>query len=227
MDARVGGGFPPSIPIEGNSDGRVYSGPHHTLADVPRYTFEDILADPPWRWKAYSAKGLEKSPEKHYPTMAIHDVMRMPVAAIAARDCHLWLWCTGPMVAVGAHCEVMRAWGFTPSSDVFVWVKTTDLAMPGRLVRFDANLFAFGQGKTTRKNVEYCFLGRKGSPPRISASIRQLIFAPKREHSRKPYEARLRIEEYTGPGRQRIELFARAPAPGWSCWGNDTGRFAE
>lgn len=224
MDARVAG-FAPAFTNEGLSNGQAFDSPHSTLAGVPRYTFEDILADPPWRWKAYSAKGLEKSPEKHYPTMAIHDVMRMPVAAIAARDCHLWLWCPGPMVAVGAHCEVMRAWGFTPSSDALVWVKTTDAAMPGRLVRFDERLFAFGQGKTTRKNVEYCFLGRKGAPPRISASIRQLILTPKREHSRKPHEARERIEAYSGPCRLRIELFAREAAPGWSCWGNDTGKF--
>lgn len=47
-----------------------------------------------------------------------------------------------------------------------------------------------------------------------------------REHSRKPDEARQRIEAYCGPTARRLELFARSPAAGWTVWGNETEKFA-
>jgi hypothetical protein len=43
--------------------------------------------------------------------------------------------------------------------------------------------------------------------------------APVREHSGKPEEVRQRIERlFPGP---YLELYARKPAPGWTCWGNE------
>jgi len=40
------------------------------------------------------------------------------------------------------------------------------------------------------------------------------------EHSKKPEEARRRIEALMG-NVPRVELFARRPAPGWDVWGNE------
>lgn len=49
------------------------------------------------------------------------------------------------------------------------------------------------------------------------------LVAPRREHSRKPDEARERIERLVaGP---YLELFAREAAPGWDVWGNQVDRF--
>ena len=33
-----------------------------------------IYADPPWRYKVYSKKGLGRSAESHYPTMCLEAV---------------------------------------------------------------------------------------------------------------------------------------------------------
>lgn len=33
-----------------------------------------IYADPPWRYKVYSEKGLGRSAEKHYPTMELEKI---------------------------------------------------------------------------------------------------------------------------------------------------------
>ena len=57
-----------------------------------------------------------------------------------------------------------------------------------------------------------------GKPKRLSAAVRQLIVAPRREHSRKPDEQYERIEALC-PG-PRLELFARHRRPGWTAWGN-------
>ena len=40
------------------------------------------------------------------------------------------------------------------------------------------------------------------------------------EHSKKPAEARRRIEALMGDV-SKIELFARRPAQGWDVWGNE------
>ena len=46
------------------------------------------------------------------------------------------------------------------------------------------------------------------------------IISERREHSRKPDEARKRIEQLVG-NVPKIELFARQTAEGWDCWGNE------
>jgi len=53
--------------------------------------------------------------------------------------------------------------------------------------------------------------------------VRELIVAPRREHSRKPDEIYQRIEQLcSGP---YLELFARQQWPGWVCVGDESERF--
>lgn len=52
-----------------------------------------IYADPPWRYKVYSKKGLGRSAESHYPTMELEDIRALPVGTLAADDCVLFLYC--------------------------------------------------------------------------------------------------------------------------------------
>jgi len=55
--------------------------------------------------------------------------------------------------------------------------------------------------------------------------VRELILAPRREHSRKPDEFYRRVEQYCeGPF---ADLFAREQRPGWDVWGDEVGRFTE
>ena len=64
-----------------------------------------------------------------------------------------------------------------------------------------------------------CLLATKGKPKRISKSVRQLIHAPRREHSRKPDEVYDRIEQLLDG--TYVELFARRERKGWDSWGNE------
>ena len=48
-----------------------------------------IYADPPWRYKVYSKKGLGRSAESHYPTMRLEDIKALPIGELAAKDCVL------------------------------------------------------------------------------------------------------------------------------------------
>jgi N6-adenosine-specific RNA methylase IME4 len=138
--------------------------------------------------------------------------MKLPVAALAADDCALFLWCTGPNSARGTHSEVIRAWGFEPSTKAFTWIKQNP----------SGDGLYTGQGYYSRANSEDVFLGIKGSPLRLATDVHQVVMAPVSEHSTKPEEVRRRIERlFCGPF---LELYARKITPHWACWGDEIAR---
>lgn len=193
-----------------------------SLLDLPQAgAFACILSDPPWRFRAGGKdRPGSRSVEHHYATMSQAELCALPVRQVAARDCHLFMWVTSPMIPQAL--VVMKAWGFRYSTVAFVWtkLKPNQDHRQMRLTPWVEGDFWVGLGLTTRKNAEFILLGRRGSPKRLAKDVRELIIAPVREHSRKPDEQYERIERYcVGP---RLELFARGPAhPGWTAWGNE------
>ena len=167
-----------------------------------------IYADPPWSYKVWSKKGAGRSAESHYPTMSIEAIKALPVSRLAAGDCALFLWITFPMPREGG--GVMEAWGFTFKTVACVWVKQC---------RKSDSIFT-GMGYWTRANAEICLLATRGHPKRAARDVKQVILSHVEEHSKKPDEARRRIEALMGDV-PRIELFARQATPGWDVWGNE------
>ncbi len=167
-----------------------------------------IYADPPWRYRAYSKKGLGRSAESHYPTTSIDDICSLPVEKITEKDSILFMWVTFPTFKEAL--KVIEAWGFEYKTAGFVWVKQN---------KKTPTLF-WGMGFWTRANSELCIIATKGHPKRISAGVHQVIMSKIEEHSKKPDETRNRIVELVGD-LPRIELFARQQADGWDCWGNE------
>lgn len=191
-----------------------------TIESLPAGPFSCILADPPWHHASRSAKGqTRRSPSHHYPTMSLAQICAMPVRDVAGKNCHLFLWTTWPHLPQAL--QVMKAWGFTYSSAFLTWVKLNP--SKGDVIWFDMSDFHVGMGYTSRKNTEILLLGRRGAPKRLSKSVRELMIAARREHSRKPDETHARIEAYCeGP---RLELFARESRAGWATWGNQSTKF--
>ena len=168
-----------------------------------------ILADPPWDFKTYSAKGRGRSADKHYMLTSFEALCEMSLHP--AKDCVLFLWVTDPLLLQGP--RLIEEWGFTYKTVGFTWVKT------GK----EPSTFPIGCGYWTRANPETCLLATRGHPKRKSKSVRQLIVAPRREHSRKPDEVYERIEALVdGP---YLELFSRTTRAGWDAWGNETGKW--
>lgn len=190
------------------------------MIPLPPGPFACILADPPWHHASRSAKGqTRRSPSHHYGTMPLADIKALPVREIAAKDCHLFLWTTWPHLQQAL--EVIAAWGFTYSSGFLTWVKLNPRSADELFLQ--AENFHVGMGYTSRKNSEILLIGRRGAPKRLSKSIRELMIAARREHSRKPDETYVRIEAYcAGP---RLEMFARQSRPGWTVWGNEAAKF--
>jgi len=77
----------------------------------------------------------------------------------------------------------MCARGFKPTASGFVWVKIDD---QGRL--------QWGTGFTTRKNCEFGAIGKRGRSLRQATDVHEVIFAPRRQHSRKPNEFYRRVD---------------------------------
>ncbi len=183
-------------------------------------TFNVILADPPWLFETYSAKGEGKSPQRHYPCMPTPDICALPIEQLASQNCVLFLWAIWPKIFDAQ--DVIKAWGFEYSGLGWEW----------RKFNRQTNKFRFGGGYGTRKNVEPCLLARRGSPVIKTRSERDFIdeglvddFMDEkwRGHSRKPDEQYARIERmYDGP---YLELFARQRRRGWSSWGNQVDKF--
>jgi len=168
--------------------------------------YQIIYADPPWK---YRGEMMNSSVIDHYEVINLQDICNIQVKEITDNNCILFLWVTMPKL--NEFMQVVKAWGFEYKSCAFVWVKMN---------KKSTDTYFMGQGRWTRANPELCILATKGKPKRISASVRQLITSPIREHSRKPDEIRNRIVELVGD-LPRIELFARQKTEGWDVWGNE------
>jgi len=157
---------------------------------------------------------------RHYQTMPLEDIGAIPDPNVVADNAILFLWITGPFLSIGAHIPLMKAWGFKPSGMGFVWIKLNPRAATLFVIEQD---LATGGGFTTRKNAEFCLIGKRGRSVRESRSIHEVIIEPRREHSRKPEQFYDRAEAYAaGP---RLELFARQSRPGWDAFGLESTKF--
>jgi N6-adenosine-specific RNA methylase IME4 len=144
--------------------------------------------------------------------MSTDAIMSLPVADLAAKNCVLLLWSSGPFLQI-SH-EIIKRWGFKFKTIGFVWAKVDPL-----------QLFAvpkWGQGYWTRSGSELVLLATRGQPKRLHADVPQVVIEPRRQHSRKP-DLFQRIERLVaGP---YVELFARQIWPGWDSMGNQITRF--
>lgn len=166
-----------------------------------------LLLDPPWAFLTRGGKSTtpHRGEDEHYKVMTLAEIAALPVPALAAPNCALFLW------VVDSHLDVaftlFNVWGFSYKTIAFVWNKR------GRL----------GMGYWTRKQAEICLLATRGRPTRLGKGVRQVIEAPRREHSRKPDEVYTRIETLTGG--PYLEMFARQQWPGWDAWGDEVTKF--
>jgi N6-adenosine-specific RNA methylase IME4 len=182
------------------------------FGDLKMFHYGLILADPPWLFANYSAKGEAKNPLAHYDCMDLDALKALPVNHLAAPDCALLMWACAPMLPEAI--DLMAAWGFAFKS-AGAWAKQSKTG----------EKWAFGTGYCFRSAAEFFLLGTRGAPRVRSRSIRNLIVAPVRQHSRKPDDLHRMAEQlYDGP---RCELFARQQRPGWDAFGNQATKFGE
>lgn len=173
-----------------------------------------LVADPPWRFKdKLTMKSTKRGAGSHYSTLTIQQIKDFPMPEPVGKNALLFLWRVSSMQEQAL--DVMRAWGFTPKSEL-VWVKTSK----GKTIVENAMpKLSFGMGRYTRMAHEVCLIGRRGSIAVHSHSVRSVFFAPAGAHSAKP-DAFYDIVEKLHGGPY-LELFARRQRQGWSCHGNE------
>ena len=173
------------------------------------WTFETVLADPPWRFQNRTGKmAPEHRRLARYQTMTLDEIKALPVPEVSGDTAHLYLWVPNALLREGI--DVLESWGFTYKTNL-VWYK----------VRKDGGPDGRGVGFYFRNVTELILFGVRGSRRTLDPGRRQVnLFAErKREHSRKPEEL-YRIIEECSPGPY-LELFARHARPGWHQWGDE------
>ena len=183
---------------------------------LPEKKYQVIYADPPWdyggkmQYDKTTIKdqniGFKKnifisSAAFKYPTLKMNQLKQLDINSIAADDCILFLWSTGPQLANAV--ELGKVWGFEYKTVAFVWDKM--IHNPGRY---------------TLSQTEFVLAFKKGRfpTPRGAKNIKQLLSIPRGKHSEKPTEV---IDGITKmfPSQEKIELFARKNHVGWDNWG--------
>lgn len=209
----------PSSPAGSIQDGCIpLDDPMYPPADapfpmLPLRHYGAIMADPPWAFRTWSGKHAtpHRTANDHYQTQSSDWLARLPVESLAKPDCALFMWVVDSHI--DAAIDLGRAWGFQFKTRAFTWCKT----------KIDGSGCRIGMGYWTRKQTEICLLFTLGKPKRLSMGVREVIEAPRREHSRKPDETYARVQALVaGP---YLEMFARTRAPGWDAWGNEVERF--
>jgi N6-adenosine-specific RNA methylase IME4 len=149
--------------------------------------FKTLVVDPPW----YYPENVTLRGATDYATMKRDEVLALPVASWAEKDCHLYLWTTNAQIALA--CQCMAAWGFEHRT-MLTWAKPH-----------------YGLGRWFRGQTEHVLFGIKGKRATRCTDISTLFEAPLGDHSEKPerfYEI-VRAASYPPYG----EAFQRTARP--------------
>jgi len=232
----------PNQKVETAADGRVYAPGDVLLAPHPfaglRYQFYGFISADP----ATKFVGGVKSRPQHYKRMEDEDIARLPVRDLMRQPedggCWIGFWTVSARIYRTLNTKSRKRWrpdeiinGWEErarfSARGWVWFKLTKSVGEQLPLFIHKRNIHRGQGMTTGKNAEDMYLFKLGKPAIRTRKAFEPIFAPVRQHSRKPREIYDQIELFAnGP---YAELFARAgkePRPGWDYWGDEAGTFS-
>jgi len=168
--------------------------------------FRIVYADPPWSYNdkcdggGVQSGGVEK---RHYDTMSIQEICKLPVKSITEKDAVLFMWVTSPLLEDSF--KVINSWGFKYKSS-FIWDKVSH-----------------NMGHYNSVRHEFLLIATKGSctPDKKQLFDSVQSIEKSKKHSEKPVEFLDIIDTLYNYG-QRIELFCRQPKKeNWLFWGNE------
>lgn len=172
--------------------------------------YRTIVADPPWEVATGGSGhwGLTNGASRlTYPTMDVDAIAALPVATLAEKRAHLYVW------TINAYIEdtydIVRHWGFKPST-LLTWCKKPN---------------GIGLGGTYSITTEHVLFARRGVCPAAERVDTTWWEWARGRHSAKP-EAFLDLVERVSP-EPRLEMFARRNRLGWDTWGNEALNHVE
>lgn len=167
---------------------------------LPTGKYRVIYADPPWQY-GNTQPDYHAVQDDHYALMTIDELCAMPVKDMAEDNAVLFMWVTSPILPESL--AVISSWGFKYKAS-FVWDKVKH-----------------NMGHYNSVRHEFLFVCVRGScQPDVQKLFDSVVSIERTEHSVKPEFFR-EIIDTIYPNGKRIELFARRPADGWECYGNE------
>jgi N6-adenosine-specific RNA methylase IME4 len=166
----------------------------------PEGLFNVISIDPPWPYGTeYDPNGRRSA--NPYPEMSLDEIEQLSLPA--AEDCILWLWTTHKFMRYAF--RILDTWGFRDVA-ILTWEKDR-----------------MGLGSWLRSSSEFCIMAVKGKPIVNLTNQTTVIHGPMREHSRKPDEFYLMVNELC-PG-YKLDWFSREAREGWAVFGIESEKF--
>ena len=176
--------------------------------------FDVLVADPPWKF----GDGLGKrGAQANYSVMTTEAICAMEIP-LMQENAWAFIWAVSALLEDSL--KVAAAWNFKVKSQL-IWRKLTVNSKPH-----------FGMGHYTRAAHETCLVCTRGKVKPAARSIRSVFDAPMPRgengrviHSAKPDRFFELVEELTGPGLRRVEMFGRRQRKGWTVIGNEANKF--
>jgi N6-adenosine-specific RNA methylase IME4 len=160
-----------------------------------------VLADPPWRYDF--AQSDSRQIENQYPSATVDEIIAHKPDT--EPDCILLLWAT--VAKLTEAFEILNGWGFEYKTHA-IWDKQK-----------------IGMGYWFRGQHELLIVATKGraSPPDEQHRVSSVFSEARGKHSAKP-ECVYQWIEAAFPDLVKLEMYCRAPRPGWIVEGNESGR---
>ena len=166
-------------------------------------TFRVIYADPAWSYNDKQDTPNLGGAAKHYDTMSISELCKLPVNEISEKNSVLFLWVTSPLLEDAF--KVVDAWGFKYKTS-FIWDKVKHNMGHYNSVRHEI-LLVCTKGSCTPDNKKLY-----NSVQRIERN---------NNHSEKPIEFLNIIDDLYNYGN-KLEMFCREiKKENWYGWGNE------
>lgn len=162
--------------------------------------FQTIVIDPPWDWSDEGDINQFGCAKPDYKTMPIEEIEQLPIAKIADKNCHLYLWVTNRSLPKAF--RLIETWGFRYIT-CLTWVKPS-----------------IGVGNYFRGDTEQVLFCVKGSQPLKRHDVGTHFCAPRGDrHSAKPEEFYNLVKSCSYA--PYIDVFGRKDRDNWAMWGEN------
>jgi N6-adenosine-specific RNA methylase IME4 len=173
-----------------------------------RGPYRVMAADPPWKGEV-RAEDPSHRINTPYPPMSVEEICDLPVAALAAPDCILWLWVTNHQLLNGDALKVLTAWGFTGKT-MRTWVK-----------------HKMGTGDWLRGQTEHVIMAVRGKPVVELTNQTTVFYGKARGHSVKPVEFYDFVEKLCPASRYAYWFSRYQHNEKWDCHGDEAPCMSE
>lgn len=194
--------------------------------------YKTLVIDPPWKKSTGGVGNKTLQCSTHYDVQTRYEIIHTVQSWIdhykVCPEAHMYMWAVNSFTAgkdqgILPALNVVEELGFKAVS-LIPWIKSNVGSPTPYGMRYtEMCIFAVRYSKGKGKRTRYSGTSEVESVPngRGLCSSKDFIFAPRRQHSRKPDEFYDYVESRSkGP---YLDLYSRTSRPNWTSVGNQTG----